>query len=107
MSKTLFAVGFGVGTRNQKGDWLEVFYPAPLINPAAGVIAALEAIGYGEGNSAIDLDQSKLGALESALRKAGEITQADVVQALKDSTQPRVAVIPPAMCSRSQLRRLI
>jgi 2,3,4,5-tetrahydropyridine-2-carboxylate N-succinyltransferase len=93
MSKTLFAVGFGVGTRNQKGDWLEVFYPAPLINPAAGVIAALEAIGYGEGNSAIDLDQSKLGALESALRKAGEITQADVVQALKDSTQPRVAVI--------------
>jgi len=93
MSKSLFAVGFGVGTRNQKGDWLEVFYPAPLVNPTAGIIAALTEIGYSEGNSAIDLDQSKLGALESALRKAGEITQADVVQALKDSTQPRVAVI--------------
>ena len=99
MSKSLFAVGFGVGTRNQKGEWLEVFYPAPLVNPTSGVIAALEAIGYtfkdsqGEGNSAIDLDQSKLGALESALRKAGEIAQADVVKALKDSTQPRVAVI--------------
>lgn len=93
MSKSLFAVGFGVGTRNQKGDWLEVFYPVPLVNPTASVIAALEAIGYSEGNSVVDLDQGKLSALESALRNAGELTQADVVQALKDSTQPRVAVI--------------
>jgi 2,3,4,5-tetrahydropyridine-2-carboxylate N-succinyltransferase len=93
MSKTLFAVGFGVGTRNQKGDWLEVFYPAPLVNPTNGIIEALSALGYSEGNAVVDLDQAKLGALENALRKNGETAQADVVQALKDSTQPRVAVI--------------
>ncbi|MET0378151.1 MAG: 2,3,4,5-tetrahydropyridine-2,6-dicarboxylate N-succinyltransferase [Spongiibacteraceae bacterium] len=93
MSKTIFAVGFGVGTRNQKGDWLEVFYPAPLVNPSAGVIAALAAIGYSEGNVVVDLDQNKLGALEAALRSGGETAQADVVRALKDSTQARVAVI--------------
>jgi 2,3,4,5-tetrahydropyridine-2-carboxylate N-succinyltransferase len=93
MSKTLFAVGFGVGTRNQKGDWLEVFYPAPLVNPSSGVIEALSAAGYTDGNVTLDLDQAKLGVLETALRKNGEAAQADVVQALKDSTQPRVAVI--------------
>jgi len=93
MSNPLFAIGFGVGTRNQKQDWLEVFFPAPLVSPAAAIVGALSALGYSGGNAVIDLDNSKLAALESALRAAGETAQADVVQALQDSTQPRVAVL--------------
>ncbi len=93
MSDTLFAFGLGVGTKNQKGDWLEVFYPAPLVKPSAAIGNALNAVGYTGGNVAIDLDHPKLSALETALRAAGETAQADIAQSLADSTQPRVVVI--------------
>ena len=36
----LYSLGFGVGTHNSKGEWLEVFYPQPLLNPAENVAAA-------------------------------------------------------------------
>ncbi|MFT6757909.1 MAG: 2,3,4,5-tetrahydropyridine-2-carboxylate N-succinyltransferase, partial [Chitinophagales bacterium] len=31
MSDTIFSLGLGVGTKNSSGEWLEVFYPAPVI----------------------------------------------------------------------------
>lgn len=94
MSNSVFAFGFGVGTTNQKGDWLEVFYPAPLLQPPAALIEALStALGYSGGNAALALDNNKLAALEGALRKAGESAQADLLNAFQDSTQPRVATI--------------
>ncbi|MGH8365347.1 MAG: hypothetical protein ACRESB_07850, partial [Pseudomonas sp.] len=33
MSNSLFSLGFGVGTQNRQGAWLEVFYAQPLLNP--------------------------------------------------------------------------
>lgn len=94
MSNSVFAIGFGVGTKNQKGDWLEVFYPAPLLNPGSALLTALsEALAYNGGNAVLALDNSKLAALENALRKAGETAQADHLSAFQDSTQPRVATI--------------
>ena len=35
MSQQLFALAFGIGTQNQQGQWLEVYYPQPLLNPPA------------------------------------------------------------------------
>ena len=29
----LYSFAIGVGTKNSKGEWLEVFYPAPQLNP--------------------------------------------------------------------------
>lgn len=29
-----FAFGLGVGTKNSNGDWLEAYFPAPVLNPA-------------------------------------------------------------------------
>ena len=34
MTATLFSLAFGVGTQYRQGDWLEVFYALPLLNPA-------------------------------------------------------------------------
>ena len=28
-----FSLAFGIGTQNSAGEWLEVFYPQPLLNP--------------------------------------------------------------------------
>jgi len=89
-----FALGFGIGTQNQKGEWLEVFYPAPLLHPSAAVLASAQsALGYADANSVIALDNDKLKKLAEKLRAAGETAQAEILQQLQDSTQPRVAVI--------------
>lgn len=94
MSDTVFAVGFGVGTKNQRGEWLEVFYPAPLLRPAPAVVAALRAsTGYSAGNVALELDNRTLAALEKALRDGGESAQADLLKSFQDSNQPRVATV--------------
>ena len=91
---THFALGLGVGTRNQKGDWLEVFYAAPLIKPSPAVIEAVkQTLQYAGGNVALDLDNNGLKALEKVLRAAGEINQADIALSLLDSSQPRVATL--------------
>ncbi len=89
-----FALGFGVGTQNQKGEWLEVFYPQPLLNPSAALLDALRSsLDYAGDNRVIALDNQKLQTLASKLRASGETAQADILQQLQDSTQPRVAVI--------------
>ena len=40
-----YAFGLGVGTQNRRGEWLEVFYPQPILAPASSLTAPLEARG--------------------------------------------------------------
>lgn len=91
---TLFSLGFGVGTHNKKNEWLEVFYPQPLLNPSdALATAAATALGYSGGNQAITLDSAKISALASALTAAGETEQAALVASFADSKRPVVATL--------------
>ena len=54
MSTSLYSIAFGVGTQNRQGNWLEVFYALPLLNPASELVAkAAEVLGYQGGNQAI------------------------------------------------------
>ncbi len=93
MSK-LYSVGIGVGTWNKQDQWLEVFYPAPLLNPDDAVADALsEALDYKEGNVAINLDKAQLQSLADALDKRQQSTQADAVKSLLNSERPCVAAI--------------
>ncbi len=51
-----FAMAIGVGTQNAQGDWLEVLFPEPELQPNPKEFAALAAvIGYTGGNQAITL----------------------------------------------------
>ncbi len=91
---TLFSAGFGVGTQNQKGEWLEVFYATPVINPSAAFAAAVtEALGYAGGNVTIDLNDTNLDKLANALEAQGETAQAAIAKSLRGSKQPRVATV--------------
>ena len=88
---TAFAIG--VGTKNAKGDWLEVFYQQPLFQPAAEIVAAAkEAIGYESGNQAIEVDGGELSALATALETAAP-EQAALAKACTESQKPVVITI--------------
>lgn len=87
----LFSFSLGVGTHNQQKQWLEVFYPQPLLNPATYLTAAAaKVLGYTGGNQAIEL------SAEQATQLAAELSAIDAVQAaiaknFSDSKQPIVA----------------
>lgn len=75
MTDTVFALGIGTGTRNARGEWLDVFYPAPLIH--------LDRSAFGATLAAVDpgvteLDADALHALEQALTQDGQRAQADL-----------------------------
>ncbi|MEZ0151872.1 MAG: 2,3,4,5-tetrahydropyridine-2,6-dicarboxylate N-succinyltransferase [Candidatus Reddybacter sp.] len=90
----LYSIGIGVGTQNQKNEWLEVFYSAPLLNPDDTIATALsEALGYSSGNAVINLDDSKLQSLAAALDKQQQSAQANAARALLNSSRPCVATI--------------
>ena len=90
----LYALGLGVGTQNAKAEWLEIFYPQPLLKPSAAVAKAVaEALDYQGGNQALPLNSDKLSALASALEAAGDSEQAAIVKSFQDSKRPLVATL--------------
>ena len=89
-----FSLAFGIGTQNSAGDWLEVFYPQPLLNPGNALIDVIKAeLGYAEGNQAISFAASQCGALSQALNAAGFSEQAALVAQMTDSARPLVATV--------------
>ncbi|TGD72084.1 2,3,4,5-tetrahydropyridine-2,6-dicarboxylate N-succinyltransferase [Mangrovimicrobium sediminis] len=103
MTDSAFAFGLGVGTRNSKGQWLEVFFPQPLLAPPAAVIAAVS----GDNDAVLEIDQ--LRALRQALLEAGEEKQAALAGRLMDAGRPAVAVLlredaPPANVPEGYLK---
>lgn len=89
MSK-YFSFAIGVGTHNAKGEWLEVFYPQPVLKPGAELIEAAKELGYQGGNEAIELDEGARNTLAGAL---GETDQADIARSLIGSTRPVVLTV--------------
>jgi 2,3,4,5-tetrahydropyridine-2-carboxylate N-succinyltransferase len=91
---TLYSFGLGVGTQNAKGEWLEVFYAAPQIHPAATTTQALaQVLGYGGGNQTIELSNAQAALLADALALAGDEVQAITARALANSERPLVATL--------------
>jgi 2,3,4,5-tetrahydropyridine-2-carboxylate N-succinyltransferase len=97
MSHPLYALGFGVGTQNETGQWLEVFYAQPLLAPdpalAAALVAALGETGYAGGDADLPLADADLPALAEALTAAGAVAAATMVTAMTGSARPLVACI--------------
>lgn len=88
MSEGTFAFGLGVGTHNTQGQWLEVFFPQPLLNPGAKLSEAVA-----QYDSHTTLSKQQLGDLQQALTAAGEMQQAELASQLLASDRPVVAVI--------------
>lgn len=91
MSTSLYSIAFGVGTQNRQGNWLEVFYALPLLNPASELVAkAAEKLGYQGGNQAIAFTTTQAADLTEAL-KGVDAAQAALLTRLAESHNPLVA----------------
>lgn len=88
MKNGAFALGLGVGTHNSKQEWLEIFFPLPILHPPQKVASALS--NY-ESNETLSLEQLK--ALQLALETAGETDHSHLAKQLLDSGRPAVAVL--------------
>lgn len=85
---TLYCFGLGLGTQNAQGDWLEVFYSKPLLQPNKAICDALSPLLETAGDSSnISLNGGQLGALAKALDDAGETEQATLAKQLAGSKQ--------------------
>lgn len=104
MTDSAFAFGLGVGTHNSKGQWLEVFFPRPLLAPSAPLVRAVA-----DSAAATALDTAQLQSLQAALAAAGATAQAQLAGQLLDSNRPAVAVLlredaPPASVPEGYLK---
>lgn len=87
-----FCFGLGVGTQSSSGEWLEVYYPAPILSPdSAFITGAKQALSLTNANQAVTLNSSQLEELGKILSEAGLGEQADLAQQLQQSKQPVVA----------------
>lgn len=69
---SLFSIGLGIGTKNSKGDWLEVFYPLPVFSPSPAWEAAVRESGYTGGNVVLTPAPAMLYTLVKNLEQASE-----------------------------------
>jgi 2,3,4,5-tetrahydropyridine-2-carboxylate N-succinyltransferase len=110
MTNGAFAFGLGVGTCNAKGDWLEVYFPRPVFNPAQALVTAVDK---GQRDNSRDnnraLSREQLAALQAALAAAGDNEQAQIAAQLQTTSRPVVAVLlrddkPPANVPEAYLK---
>ncbi|GLK87931.1 2,3,4,5-tetrahydropyridine-2,6-dicarboxylate N-succinyltransferase [Pseudomonas turukhanskensis] len=93
MSNSLFSLAFGVGTQNREGNWLEVFYAQPLLNPASDLVAKVsEKLGYQGGNQAIAFTSNQATELADLLKNV-DSAQAALLTRLAESQRPLVATL--------------
>ncbi len=89
-----FAFGLGVGTKSAAGQWLEVYYYAPLVDAADTLIEAIaDKVGYQGGNQAIEISAEQLKALEVAFLSIDAEDQAELTEILEGTRQPLVLCI--------------
>jgi 2,3,4,5-tetrahydropyridine-2-carboxylate N-succinyltransferase len=91
---SIYSLGLGLGSQNSKGQWLEVFYPQPLLNPSDDIASLVRnTVGYSGGNQVISLNGDQLEGLAAALSNANETALAEVAALLADSNRPAVLTV--------------
>ena len=94
MTKQHFSFAIGIGTKNQKGQWLEVFYPQPVINPESQLLESIaQLVNYSGGNTFIELDSKTLHALEYLFADTENTELAAITRSLEESQQPRLITV--------------
>ncbi len=88
-----FALAIGIGTKNSNGNWLEVYYPQPLLTPDAALVeAAKTALGYEGGNAALEADGGELEAFAAAVESANAELAA-LARTFTESERPVVVTV--------------
>ncbi|MEE4279621.1 MAG: 2,3,4,5-tetrahydropyridine-2,6-dicarboxylate N-succinyltransferase [Halieaceae bacterium] len=81
-----FALGLGIGTRNRKGEWLEVFFPQPRLTPSDALAEVFR------GRSPAPLSSGELEDIARACDDAGEAAYAKLARRAAESGRPAVAL---------------
>ena len=89
-----FAFGIGIGTQNNQGEWLEVFYQHPVYMPDASLVEiASNMLEYRGGNHAIAATPKQLKALAEGFGQAGFSDQANLAVRAAASSRPVVVTL--------------
>ncbi len=84
----MYALAFGIGTKNRNDEWLEVYFPRPVFRPEQTLVDGIAAAtGYEGGNTDIELNTDQLKKLADTIVDQG---QKSVVARLASSTKPIV-----------------
>ena len=82
-----FAIG--MGSKNSKGEWLEVYYPKNLINPSESIVSkAKELIGYKSANFTGPVPQELLAEVDSLSSNFSKLEEEKSVLVIVDSEEP-------------------
>jgi len=81
-----YALGLGIGTVNRDGDWLDVFFPQPLLHPSA----ALVGLFAGMGEAALSGDD--LRKLARACHDLGAAELGTLAERCAQSERPAMVV---------------
>ena len=92
MTNNTFAFGLGIGTQNSTGEWLEIYFPMPILSPSSAVASCVAKLGHIESNNAT-LNVEQLTQLEAAFEEAGEAELAELANRFIHSQAPIVAVL--------------
>ncbi len=90
-----FAFGIGIGTRNQKHEWLEVYYQQPVHDPDSTLVDIVRdnIDGLNEGNAAVDADANQLQTLADRLEEAGYADLGALADQASESSLPVVVTL--------------
>ncbi|NIC05856.1 2,3,4,5-tetrahydropyridine-2,6-dicarboxylate N-succinyltransferase [Billgrantia bachuensis] len=89
----MLSFAFGIGTQNTQGDWLEIYYPAPLLKPDSSLVDAVgKVLDVPAGNAAVSFLPEHCADIAEALKAAGHVAQAELAEALAASQRPLVAM---------------
>lgn len=87
----IYSFAVGIGTKDSQRNWLEVYYPQPLLNPAPDISdRAAEVCGYDGGNQCFELDNNKAAALRDALIDFPDASQ--LLTLMEKPKNPMIAV---------------
>lgn len=89
---SLYTCGIGVGTKNTRGEWLEVYYPAPLVNLDPKMSRVLRSV-FSDLGSDIEPSPEQLVSLISALESNNFNELASVIKTLQTTDKSIVAVL--------------
>jgi len=93
-NNNFFSLAIGVGTQNNKGEWLEVFYPQPILNPEASLVDAIGSqLDYQQGNSALAIEKEQIAGLCQALEANNQTDLAKLIESFSSSQRPLVVTI--------------
>ena len=94
MSRQFFSMAAGIGTKNGRGQWLEAYYPLPLVQPPPQLAEAVAVlVGYTGGNATLELDATTCHALEELFLQQGLLDHALAFSAFESSSRPCLLVL--------------